>query len=273
MLDIFVQIYLDNFLIYLVTFKEHVQHVRKVLKRVIDLNLGVNLKKCVFHSKLVKFLGYKVSSRGIAMIANRVAAIKEWLAPTNLKSLQSFLGFCNFYRQFIRNYSLIATPLTNLTKKSVEYIWTSKEQQAFDKLKNQFDTADILRHFDKDLPITVETDASDFAIAGVLSQLHSDGLRPVSFFSRKLRGAELNYDTHDKELLAIVECLKGWRHFTMERKVPVEIITDHNNLKYFMTTKTLNRRQVRWAQFLTDFNFKLIHRAGKLNVQADALSR
>ena len=95
------------------------------------------------------------------------------------------------------------------------------------KLKNQFDTADILWHFDKDLPITVETNASDFAIAGVLLQLHSDGLQPVSFFLRKLRGAELNYDTHDKELLAIVECLKGWRHFTMERKVPVEIITDH----------------------------------------------
>ena len=106
-----------------------------------------------------------------------------------------------------------------------------------------------------------------------MSQVHPDGTFPVGYFSRKLKAAKLNYDTHNKELLAIIESLKGWRHFTMETSEPVKIMTDHNNLKYFMTTKELNRRQVRWAQFLADYNFVLEHRPGKLNVIADALSR
>ena len=110
MIDIFVQIYLDDFLIYSRTLQEHIVHVRSVLQRVIDSRLGVNLKKCVFHAESVNFLGYKVSSKGISMIEDRVAVIKSWLPPTNLKALQSFLGFCNFYRSFIRDYSLLATP-------------------------------------------------------------------------------------------------------------------------------------------------------------------
>ncbi|RZK39669.1 MAG: hypothetical protein EOO61_07030 [Hymenobacter sp.] len=119
----------------------------------------------------------------------------------------------------------------------------------------------------------LETDASDFAIGGILSQMHDDGQHPVGFYSRKLRHEEINYDTHDKELLSIIECFKAWRHFTMETPTPVTVYSDHNNLKYFMTTKELNRRQVRYAQFLSDFYFRIIHRPGKLNVCADALSR
>ena len=174
-------------------------------------------------------------------------------------SLQSFLGFCNFYRSFIDWYSTIATPLTNLTKKDAPWCWGTPHQIAFDELKHQFTTADILRHFNSKLPIILETDASDFAISGILSQTHPDGVHPVGFYSHKLQAAELNYDTHDKELLAIVESLRAWRHFTMETSVPVDIITDHNNLRYFMTTKSLNCRQVRWSQFLADFNFTLKH--------------
>ena len=114
---------------------------------------------------------------------------------------------------------------------------------------------------------------SDFALSGVLSQEFADRCHPIGYLSRKLRAAELNYDTHDKELLAIIESLKGWRHWTMETSTPIKIMTDHNNLKYFMTSKELNRRQVRWAQFLSDYNFELVHRPGKDNLVADALSR
>ncbi|PRP72900.1 retrotransposable element protein, partial [Planoprotostelium fungivorum] len=265
MIDVFVQIYLDDFLIYSQSREEHVQHVRRVLKRVIDHKLSVNLKKCEFHSQKVKFLGYEVTPDGIHMCADRVESIRNWAPPVNLKALQSFLGFCNFYRGFIRNYSSIVTPMTNMTRKDVECKWTPHLQKSFEDLKEAFVTADVCRHFDPSLPIVLETDASDFAISGVLSQRHKDGLHPVGFMSKKMQPAELNYDTHDKELLAIIESLKGWRHYTMETSTPFEIITDHNNLKYFMTSKSL--------QFLSDFNFTLSHRPGKENIVADALSR
>ena len=273
MIDLFVQIYLDDFLIYSKTRAEHVAQVRRVLQRCIDHKLRINLKKCTFHTESVQFLGYQVTPGGVNMCQDRVKAIDEWKEPTDLTSLQSFLGFCNFYRNFVRNYSELATPLTNLTRKDRAWEWTSVEQSSFDALKAQFRTADIMRHFDAQLPVVLETDASDFALGAVLSQEHPDGVHPVGFYSRKLKAAELNYDTHDKELLAIIEALKGWRHFCMGTKEPVKVLTDHMNLKYFTTTKDLNRRQVRWSQFLSDYNLQLVHRPGKLNPQADGLSR
>eukprot|EP01119_Soliformovum_irregulare_P018225 TRINITY_DN5544_c0_g1_i9.p1 TRINITY_DN5544_c0_g1~~TRINITY_DN5544_c0_g1_i9.p1 ORF type:complete len:345 (-),score=31.02 TRINITY_DN5544_c0_g1_i9:1032-2066(-) len=169
------------------------------------------------------------------MCQDRIQAIRDWIAPTGLRQLREFLGFTN-------------VPLTALLKKNVPWRWTDIEQSAFDGLKSAFDTT------------VVETDASDFAISGVLSQLLDGRLRPVAFFSRKLRDAELNYDVHDKELLINVT-----QQF--------EIITDHKNLEYFMSTKPLSRRQIRWWEFLSDFSFVLKHRPGTLNDVADKLSR
>ena len=273
MIDKFLKIYMDDFLIHSVTYDEHVQHVRSVLQRVIEKKMKVNLKKCTFHTTKTAFLGYEVSDTGVNMLPDRVKTIIEWKPPTDVKAVQSFLGFCNFYRAFIPQYSEIAVALTDLTKKDRTFEWSLAAQTAFESLKQRFLDATVMRHFDPSLPIILETDASDFAIAGVLSQPENDQIRPVGFFSRKLQPAELNYDTHDKELLAIVESLKAWRHFTIETVTPVRIITDHNNLKYFTTTKSLNRRQVRWSEFLSDFHFTLEHRPGKLNIIPDTLSR
>ena len=273
LLDKFVLIYLDDFLIYSDTEEEHVQHVSQVLQRIIDSNLACNLKKCKFHQTSVEFLGYQIDTTGVSVLPNCVKVMNDWVAPKDLTETQRFLGFCNFYRGFVPRYSELATPLTELTRKDVTFHWGTKEQAAFDALKLAFTNSDIVRHYKAGLQVILETDASDFALSGVLSQVFPDGCHPIGFLSRKLRAAELNYDTHDKELLAIIESLKGWRHWTMETSLPVKVLTDHNNLKYFMTSKELNRRQVRWAQFLSDYNFELVHRPGKDNVIADALSR
>ena len=183
MIDKFLKVYMDNFLVHSDNFDNHVQHVCLVLQRVIEKKMKVNLKKCTFHTTKTASLGYEVSDVGVNMLPDRIQVINDWKAPTDVKSIQSFLGFCNFYRSFIKDYSEIAIPLTNLTKKTVKFKWDNLAQQAFDTLKSKFRTADVMRHFDPTRHIVLKTDASDFAIGAVLSQPHDDGLRPIGFYS------------------------------------------------------------------------------------------
>lgn len=166
-------------------------------------------------------------------------------------------------------------PLTDLTKKSLPspFCMTPAATAAFEKLKELFTHAPVLRFYDPTLPCHVFTDASDFAISGILQQTdESDFLHPVAFFSRKLTPAEINYQVYDKELLAIIETFRDMRAWLMGSPVPVSVFSDHKNLEWFMTTQNLNRRQARWAMFLSDFDFKLDWKPGATNI-ADAPSR
>ena len=145
------------------------------------------------------------------MAESKVKAILDWPEPRKVRDIQSFLGFANFYRRFIPNYSEIVLPLTRLTRKSVPWNFSEECRKSFNALKQAFTTAPVLHHWMPDRPLTVETDASDYAIAGILSLTTESGeLHPIAFHSRTLTGAELNYDTHNKELLAIFECFKTW---------------------------------------------------------------
>jgi hypothetical protein len=192
-----------------------------------------------------------------------------------LNEVQSFLGFANFYRRFIRDYSRVARPLTELTKGEAKaWKWTTEGEQAFDELKLRFTTAPILAHFDPTRPVIIESDASDFALGAVLSQRDNENrLHPVAFHSRKFQPAEINYEIHDKELLAIVDAFKHWRRYCEGATHQVQVFSDHQNLEYFTTTKVLNRRQVRWAQELAGIDFKIYYRPGSQNGKPDALSR
>jgi hypothetical protein len=207
------------------------------------------------------------------MDPNRVKSIVSWPLPKKVKELQSFLGFANFYRMFIPNYSSIVQPLLKLLKKDVKYEWTQDRQEAFDKLKNHFAHGDILAHANLEQPFIVETDASDFAIGGILSQQQGEVVRPIAFYSRKMTPAEVNYEVHDKELLAIIACLYQWRSLLLSNSHQIEIRTDHRNLVYFTSSRRLNRRQACWSSFLADFDFKIFYVQGKLNEKPDALSR
>ena len=274
-LDRFATAYLDDIMIYSNTLEEHKDHVRQVLARLRSKNLFVKLEKCQFHTDTTDFLGFIISPKGISMDPKKVEAITSWPIPTCQKDVMSFLGFANFYRRFVRSFSRIAIPLTALLKKtSSRFAWTDSAQQAFDTLKLAFTSAPILAHFDPSLPCIVEPDASDFACGGVLSQKDTSGLvRPIAFLSRKFAPAEINYEIHDKEMLAIIICLKEWRAYLEGAQHTISILTDHKNLEYFVTTKQLNRRQVRWAQLLANYDFVVKYRPGVQNGKADALSR
>ncbi|KAI7411517.1 hypothetical protein KC336_g12012 [Hortaea werneckii] len=273
-LDVFVVVYLDDILVYSKTYEDHVQHVRKVLQALKDAHLRVKPGKTEFHKPEVKFLGYIVSREGLKMDSKKIEAITSWPKPTTVKEVQSFLGFANFYRQFIAGYSQVATPLTNLTKKEQAFEWTQEAKQAFQELKTRFSTEPILVIFDPSKSTTLETDASDKAIGACLSQPDDKGkLRPVAYLSRKMTPAELNYEIHDKELLAIVEACRHWRVYLEGQEQTIEVITDHKNLTSFTTTKVLNRRQVRWYEELATFKLKIHYRKGSENGRADALSR
>ncbi len=368
-LDVFCIVYLDDILIYTQdTGAKHVEAVKWVLDKLRQHGLFINLQKCRFGTDKVHFLGYVIAPTGVSMEGDRIQSVKNWPELKSVREIQVFVGFANFYRRFIKGFSKIAAPLTELTKMSPSridtdsharvvynvqrnasiafrgtvqrgvvvpprgtrtgtdsharvatnedtdsharvvsnvqrdgvvpsrgtvqrdaaiasrgtktnendskssFVLTPEAKNAFEELKTAFTTAPVLKHFTPELPIRVETDASGYAIGGILSQLHSGVWHPVAYYSRKQIPAETRYDTHDKELLAIVESFKHWRHYCEGSRQKIEVLTDHHNLKKFMSTTRLNSRQIRWAQELSRYDFAIEYRQGKHN-PADPLSR
>ncbi|KAJ1571866.1 hypothetical protein NDA12_006538 [Ustilago hordei] len=205
-IGIYVVVYLDDFLIFSDTEEAHVKHVTEVLTRLRSNRLFAKLSKCEFHTKTVEFLGYIIKPMGIEMDPEKVHTVKEWPMPESIHDIQRFLGFANFYQRFIAHFAHIAKPLTALVKpieRFKKFELPEEAQQAFHKLIQAFTSAGVLQHFDYHLPTRLETDASDFAIAGVLKQEHEGQWHPVAFYSRKMSSAEKNYEIHDKELLAV----------------------------------------------------------------------
>lgn len=274
-LDEFASAYLDDVLVFSSgSLQDHREKVKKVLQRLSDAGLQLDIDKCEFEVTNVKYLGFIVdANEGISMDPEKVRAIKEWVAPHSVKGVRAFLGFANFYRRFIRNFSDIVAPLVILTKKDSKFEWSSEADNAFMKLKELFVTAPALASFDPDRETVVETDSSGYCIGGLLSQYGDDGLLyPCAYYSKKNVPAECNYEIYDKELLAIVRCLQEWES-ELRSVQSFEVISDHRNLRYFTTLRRLTERQMRWADFLSKFNFTITYRAGKSNVRADALSR
>ena len=275
--------FMDDILIYSRDVEEHATHVRAVLERLRKYGLYVKLSKCEFSVEEVSFLGYRVGADGVTMDPSRVAAIKDWPTPTTYREIQVFLGFANFYRGFIHRYSAVVASITDLLvgmqmgKKKGPFLWTTAADHAFQTLKDCFTQAPMLVHFDPERQSLVETDASGGAIGGILSQAYeTPGGRtrwhPVAFYSKKMTKAERRYTTGDAEMLAIIQAFKVWRHYLEAPAIRTLVLTDHEALQCFMTTKALNRRQLRWAETLACFDFKIKYRKGKDN-PADALSR
>ncbi|KAL0305166.1 UNVERIFIED_CONTAM: Retrovirus-related Pol polyprotein from transposon [Sesamum calycinum] len=265
-LDEFVVVYLDDIVVYSGTLAEHVEHLRQVLTRLREHELYAKVSKCSFAQETISFLGHIVERGRIRMDPKKVQAIEEWRPPSDVHELRSFLGLANYYRRFVKGYSEIARPMTDLLKKTETWNWTPQCQVAFDNLKRAMVTDPVLA-YQISKPFTVETDASDFALGGVLMQ---DG-HPVAFESRKLKDVERRYSVHEKELLAVVHCLRLWRHYLLGS--PFVVKTDNIAVSHFMSQPKLTSRQARWQELLSEFHFVLEYRAGSSNHVADALSR
>jgi len=223
---------------------EHHQHVKEALKHLRKAGLYAKAEKCEFHSELVEYLEYILSPSGLTMSDNKIKIIQDWPEPKKVKDIQSFLDFANFYCQFIFNYLDIITPLTYLTQKDIPWKFDSSCRDAFNSLKKAFTSAPILTHWIPNAQLIMETDASDYALAAILSIVNKDNeVHLVAFHSCTFTTAELNYNTHDKELLVIFEAFKIWRHYLEGPAYPIDVVTDHKNLEYFSTTKVLTWRQ------------------------------
>ena len=185
------------------------------------------------------------------------------------------MGFANFYQRFIEGYSKLTRPLTDLMKKSEKFFWSNECGRAFEGLKQRFTSAPILRHYDPELPCIIECDASDFAISAVLLQEFEGRLHPVAFHPRKMNNHhdKINYEIHNKELLAITAAFKEWRRYLEGARHKICVYTVHGGLEWFTQNKPLNRRQARWALELIGFDFHIIYRPGSKNTKPDALSR
>lgn len=266
-----VYVYLDDVIVFAKTREEHDKILWRVMQLLRENNLQLKISKCIFYAKQFEYLGHIIMEGGIKANPKKIEVIKNFPRPTTVKHIQSFLGLCNYFRRYVQDYAKISKPLSSLLKKEQPFIWTSTQQQAFDKLKEALAEQVVLAFPDFEQVFYVTTDASNFAIGAMLSQGELPHDRPIYFFSRTLSETQKRYSTIQKELLAIVEAIKAFRVYLYGRFFI--LITDHKALCYLFNMRDCSSRLFRQKLELLDYNFKILYRPGAQNVVADALSR
>ncbi|UYV74204.1 K02A2.6-like [Cordylochernes scorpioides] len=265
------QCFIDDVLIYSESLEQHLADLTEVLDRLRKYGLQVRPSKCQLFQKEVTFLGHRVDKDGIHPKENNIEKIKNMSPPKTVSGVRRFLGAVGFYRKFIAGFSEIAAPLYELTKKGTRYEWNEAAQRAYDKLKTCLSSAPILIHPDYRKKFVIFTDASDIGCGGMLSQLKNGTPQPITFYSHKFRGAELNYSTIEKECLAIIMAIEQFDYYIYDQQV--EIYCDHKPLQYLKSLENKNRRLMKWALMLKDREVTFFHVNGKENAMADWLSR
>ena len=235
-LDLFVIVFIDDILVYSKSKKEHEEHLRMVLEMLREKKLYAKFSKCEFWLDAVSFLGHVVSKDGVMVDPSKIETVKNWVRPTNVSEIRSFVGLASYYRRFVKGFSSIASQLTNLTKQNVPFVWSDECEESFQKLKTLLTTAPILTLPVEGKNFIVYCDASYSGLGAVLMQEKS----VIAYASRQLKVHERNYPTHDLELAAVVFALKQWRHYLYG--VKCEVYTDHRSLQYVFTQKDLNLR-------------------------------
>lgn len=269
--------YLDDVIIFSNSEVEHKKHVTEILEAIEKAHLHLKPSKCAWNTTVVDFLGFTAKAgQGVTMAQDKIQAIRDWKRPNTVRDVRQFNGLANFYGKFVPHYSDIMKPLYALTVKGVPFDWTDQCQSAFNIIKQAMQNDIFLEGFDWNKDVILETDASDVAYAGIISQHDDNGdLRPILMFSHTFTKEQINWETHDKELYAIVYAFDHYQHFLSGTKKPVQVYSDHQALAHFMTTTNINMkgRHRRWAERLAQYNFQIQYRPGTQNDVADALSR
>jgi len=272
-LNDFVITYLDDILIYSDDLEMHCSHVHKVLRKLNERALYVKKSKSRFKTKKIKFLDYVIQSEQIEKNSEKTDTVRNWPLPKWVKKVQAFLELTNYYWKFVPNYARIAKPLTQLMHKNERWHWDKEQKNVFHALKKSFSRTAHLRILNLTCKKILKTDASNFAVGACLYQIEDEQQRPIAYQFKKLSEPEKRYEVHDKELLAIVKALQDWRPYLADTEKPIQIYTDHKNLRNFATTKQLNWWQIHWAEQLADYEFQIHYKKGNENGEADALSR
>lgn len=269
--DIFT--YIDDALICSETFEEHCRLIRIFGKRLREANITINVEKSKFCQRETDYLGFVIGEDGLKPNPEKVEAIVNFRRPTTLKELRRFTAMCQWYMRLIPNYAAIAAPLTDMTSpKKFTKDWTPEAISAFEKLKQMLSSEPVLSSPDYSRPFIIQCDASISGVGGALIQKDDSGVeRPVAFMSRKLNGAQKNYSITELECLAAVLAIKKFRPYIEGTRFVV--VTDHASLKWLMSLRDLSGRLARWSIKLQAYDFEIIHRCGKDNIVADALSR
>nr|CAI5867607.1 unnamed protein product [Callosobruchus analis] len=270
--DEFLLLYVDDMLVYSRSVEDHFKHLKLIFQRLSECNLTIKLRKCAFARDRVEFLGHVITPDHIMIDPGRTDAIQKYPAPRNIRELRGFLGFINFERRFVRDFSDLTLPLLPLLKKNKQWHWGNSEHQAFINIKKAFLKVTFLTHPDFTKRFYVQCDSSGYAVGASLFQMGQDGERGfLAFASRTLRGPELRYTVTEKEALSIVFAFKHWRSIVLGQ--PLTVLTDHKALSFLMTLKLGNSRLTRWVLVLQEFDFQIEYCRGSDNVLADGLSR
>ncbi|KAJ4953269.1 hypothetical protein NE237_030101 [Protea cynaroides] len=248
MLDTSVILFIDDILVYSKDKETHIKNLNATLQRLRKEKLYAKFTKCEFWLSEVAFLGHVVSAEGIEVDPSKIEAIVKWEAPKSIVEIRSFLGLAGYYRRFEEDYSQIVVPLTSLTKKGENFVWTDKCEKSFQTLKTKLISASILTIPVPEQSFTLYTDASRLGLGCVLMQ----GEQVIAYASRQLKTHEKNYPTHDLELAAVVHAVKIWRHYLYGEKFQIKL--DHKSLTYLFNQKELNMRQRRWLELLKDYD-------------------
>ena len=265
-------VYIDDIIVWSKDFDSHMLHLQQIFDRLEQANLTLKASKCQFAVERVKYLGHILSRTGVEPDPDKIAIVETYPAPKNPKQVRQFLGLTNYYRRFVKNYGDITKPLHNLTKKNEPFVWSDKCKESFETLKRALTSSPCLAYPDMEKPFILTTDASTVALSYILSQKQDNVEHVIAYAGRALRGAELNYGITELEALAVVE---GFRHFHtyLYGTNTTTVITDHAALVYIKNNTKIQGRVARWAILMQNYEYNVVHRKGKDNTNADALSR